>query len=96
MDLFKNLKKLITLFENLKKLDPVDYYARGMDKKFQEQVIEFASQQDIQDPDLLNTLDYASKSYWPSSNSWASWQAYGSGNGSSSQNYESNSYKSSF
>lgn len=92
MDLFKNLKKLITLFENLKKLDPVDYYNRWLDKKFQEQVIQFAQSEDIQDPDLLNTLDYASKNYWTTPYSGNSWKAYGSSDGANAQSNESFTY----
>ena len=74
MDLFKQLKKLISIFEQLKKLDPVDYYERGLDVKFQEQVIQFAQWQDIQDPNLINSLDYASKNYWTGLQSWTQWQ----------------------
>jgi len=67
MELFKNLKKLIVLFENLRKLDPVDYYERGLDQKFQQQVIELASQEDITDPNLINTLNDASTNFWDGS-----------------------------
>lgn len=64
MELFKSLKKLIVLFENLRKLDPIDYYARGSDKKFQQSVIELASQEDITDLNLINTLNDASTNFW--------------------------------
>ena len=87
-DLQSALKRAITAFDTIKKLDPQSYYDQWMDKKFQEYVIQLASQNEIDDSNLVELLDHGWKNYWTALESWQSWQAFGSSNGASSPDDE--------
>lgn len=87
-DLFKALKKAISAFENIKKLDPDSYYAEWMDEKFQKYVMQLAQQVNIEDDNLVELLNYGWKNYWTSLKTWSTGQAYGTSNGATSPDDE--------